>query len=427
MLRKSLLCSASLLLAAACSAPPAAPPARASDIALARDSSIVQAKVPPHATLAALLRANDLAESVVAAIVQSTRAVFDPRRLMPDHEYQIARSLSGRLRDFQYQIDSDRILRVAYHPGRPDDSAFAARIIELPRTQVMAVAAGVIDRTTPSLFEAVDAAGETPDLAMAMAAIYGGEIDFSSDLQPGDRFNVLFDKDVRDGKVVGEGPIAAAEFDNAGRRLVAIRFTPDGGEPGYYDEHGRSLKRFFLRSPLKFEPNPFITSGFSRDRYHPILHIYRAHLGVDYRAPIGSPVIAVAGGVVLSAGWDGEAGRLVHLRHADGYETYYMHLSSIAPGIRRGVHVQQGELIGRVGESGLATGPHLDFRIRSHGMFVNPVLVRRSLPPGEPIPAADLEAFRALRDRDLARLHGHLQRPPTLVAADEATVEAGPQ
>ena len=145
-----------------------------------------------------------------------------------------------------------------------------------------------------------------------------------------------------------------------------------------------------------------MSSRFSTRRLHPVLRIVRPHLGVDYRAPSGSSVVAVANGTVVSAGWSGQSGRMVHLRHASGYETFYMHLSSIA--VARGQHVGQGQLIGRVGTSGLSTGPHLDYRVRKSGGFVNPLAVHRSLPPGDPIPAAHLAQFQAERDRALATL-----------------------
>src|SRR5205823_9029957 len=155
------------------------------------------------------------------------------------------------------------------------------------------------------------------------------------------------------------GSILAAEFVNNGRRVRAVRFTPEHGAPGYFDERGGSMKRFFLASPLKFQP--VVTSGFSRARMHPILREVRAHLGVDYKAPAGAPVVAVADGIVVFAGTNGGSGRMVHLRHGNAFETEYLHLSSIAVLARK--RVRQGELIGRVGSTGLATGPPLGYRV----------------------------------------------------------------
>jgi len=240
------------------------------------------------------------------------------------------------------------------------------------------------------------------ELSMAVAEVFAGDIDFTVDLQPGDRFAVAVDKASRGGLFAGYGPVVAAEFVNAGRQLRAVAFTPPGGRAGYYDEHGRSLKRFLLASPLKFTPR--VNSRFSRSRFHPVLRIYRPHLGVDYAAAYGAPVVAAAGGVVTRAGAGGEAGRMVQIRHPNGYETLYMHLSAIADGVRAGARVDQGQIIGRVGSSGLSTGPHLDYRIRRNGAYVNPLVEHKRMPPGDPIEPSAMPLFEAARDRALALL-----------------------
>jgi len=206
---------------------------------------------------------------------------------------------------------------------------------------------------------------------------------------------VLVERQTREGKLSGYGAILAAEFVNDGRTMKAVRFTPEGGSPGYYDEQGRSLKRFFLKSPLKFEPR--ITSRFASSRKHPILGYARAHNGVDYHAPTGAPVASVAPGVVTMAGWTSGGGRTVKVRHPNGYETEYLHLSSI--GVRAGARIGQGELVGRVGSTGLATGPHLHYGLKKNGRYVNPILEHRNMPPGEPVPAAFVNVFTSERDR----------------------------
>ena len=217
--------------------------------------------------------------------------------------------------------------------------------------------------------------------------------------QPGDRFELTVEKQFRDDDAfAGYGPIAAAEFINAGRRVRAVRFTDADGKPAYYDERGVSMRRFFLASPLKFQP--VVTSAFSRSRFHPILRAYRAHLGVDYRAPAGAPVVAVSDGVVVFAGSSGGSGRMVHLRHANGFESEYLHLSAIT--VHAGARVHQGELIGRVGSTGLATGPHLDYRLKKNGAFINPLTAHRAMPLPEPVPAARMVEFNELRDRAFA-------------------------
>jgi murein DD-endopeptidase MepM/ murein hydrolase activator NlpD len=194
--------------------------------------------------------------------------------------------------------------------------------------------------------------------------------------------------------------VLAAQFVNAGRELHAIRFAAPDGRPGYYDVDGRSLKRFFLKSPLKFEPR--ITSAFSRARRHPVLKYTRAHNGVDYSAPPGAPVVSVASGVVTFAGWTRGGGRTVKVRHTSGYESEYLHLSAIT--VRRGARVNQGELVGRVGATGLVTGPHLHYGLRRNGAYVNPVREHQNMPPGEPVAAVHLASFNDTRTRLFAML-----------------------
>jgi len=367
----------------------------AHDIVLKRDTVVVSARVAAGATLASILRGQPIAAEDVASMLDRAAAVFDLRKVRAHQPFHLETSETGALRRFDYEIDGDRYLRV----HRTDANAIEATVLPIPKTRSVAEVTGAIDRATPSLVAAMDAAGETIDLTLAMAEILGGEIDFSTELQPGDRFHVIVEKQYReDHAFAGYGPIGAVEFVNAGRRVRAVRFTPQDGQPGYYDDRGVSMKRFFLASPLKFQP--VVTSGFSPHRFHPVLREYRAHLGVDYRAPAGAPVVAVADGLVVSAGVAGGSGRLVHLRHANGYESEYLHLSSIA--VRAGSRVRQGELIGRVGSSGLATGPHLDYRLKRNGTFVNPVTAHRSMPPAEPVPASQIAAFEAGRDRAFA-------------------------
>ena len=440
-IRLSLFLASALAALSACDARqatidiPSSGHSRAEDIALAADFTIVSARVVAGATLATILRAQNVAD--VQAMVQRAAAVFDLRKVRRDQPYRIEKRLDGTIRRFEYEIDGDRFLRIA----RPDDDAaeLVATVLPIEKTRHVSVVRGRIDRETTSLVAAMDAAGETIDLTLALADIFSGDIDFNTDLQPGDQFQLLVEKQYRqrdrtaavvpdessedpdeNGEVfAGYGAILAAEFDNGGHRFRALRFTPDGGEPGYYDERGTSMRRFFLKSPLKF--NPVVTSGFSRSRLHPVLNEYRAHLGVDYRAPAGSPVVAVANGTVVAAGTSGGSGRMVHLRHANGYETMYLHLSSMT--VRRGAHVMQGDLIGRVGATGLATGPHLDYRLKKNGAFMNPVSAHKAMPPAEPIPETQMVAFEAARDRVFAQLAAPAVTNAARVAKENAPVK----
>lgn len=335
---------------------------------------------------------------------------FDVRKLRAGNIYRIERLFDGRIRSFEYEIDPTRALRAS---RRDDDIAlFEATVIEHPRTTTRVVVEGTIDRDTPSLSESIERAGERLDLALAMADIFSGEIDFNSGLQPGDAYRLVVEKSVRDDSMfIGYGAVQAAEFVNDGRALTAVRFTLADGKAGYFDTEGRSLKRFFLKTPLKFEPR--VTSRFSRSRMHPVLRYARAHNGVDYGAPTGAPVVAVSHGVVTLAGWTGGGGKTIRIRHTSGYESEYMHLSVIGSGLRAGTRVSQGDVIGLVGRTGLASGPHLHYGLRRDGRYVNPITEHQHLPPGEPVPAVLRAAFDAERER----LFAALREPQRTLAA----------
>jgi len=389
---------------AACAAPVGDDPGPGGDIGrdipLTPDTMLVSGLVPGSTTLDGLLRGHGVADEAALGVVNAAREVFDPRRLRALQPFALERTVDGTIRFFQYEIDNDRFLRIA--PASAESSLLDAAVVPIPKTLEHATAAGRIDRQTPSLFQSVSSAGEGAELAVALAGIFSGEIDFNSDVQPGDAYALAFDKYTREGGASSYGDITAAELHNGGRTLRAIRFTVPGGKAAYYDELGRSLRRFFLRSPLKFEPR--ITSRFSSSRRHPVLHTARAHRGVDYAAPTGAPVIAAASGVVVAATYDGTNGRMVRVRHASGYESYYLHLSAFGRGIRSGVRVEQGQTVGLVGATGLATGPHLHYGLKRNGEFVNPLREHLNQPPGEPIPPDTMTAFTAERDRALARL-----------------------
>ena len=399
----AVVASVTAALAAACS--PAArrgPDPDRRDVPLPLDTATIEGRVPAAATLETLLRDNQVDPVFVPPLTAAVRAVFNPRRLQADRAFQLTRGLDGLFREFRYQIDNSKFLRVVFRDRTPEGQPeFDVSLVPYPREVSIDAVRAEITRERPSLIAAFDAAGESVPLPLALADIFSGEIDFNSDLQQGDSASVLFERIRRDGQPVWYGDVEAAVLENEGRRLVGIRFTGGDGRPAWYDEQGHSLKRQFLKSPLPFE---HVTSGFSRRRLHPLFGDFRAHLGVDYAAPVGTPVVAVADGTVESAGWSGNSGRLVVLRHADGYETLYLHLSSFAQGIRPGVRVVQGQLIGRVGMSGAATGPHLDFRIKRHGVHMNPVTVHSRMPPGEPIAPDQLAAFRETRDQALQQL-----------------------
>jgi murein DD-endopeptidase MepM/ murein hydrolase activator NlpD len=268
------------------------------------------------------------------------------------------------------------------------DGGIRARREERPVDRQVVVVRGSIES---SLFGAVGAAGETDDLATALADLFQWDIDFHRDVQPQDSFAVLVERVRASGVTVAYGPIMAATFTNQGKVFAAYRYAV-AGVPGHYDAKGSPTRKLFLRAPLRFTR---VTSGFSRSRLHPILGVRTPHWGVDYGAPVGTPVMATATGTVVLAGWKGGGGNTVELRHPGGFTTAYLHLSRFASGIRAGARVEQGQVVGFVGTTGMSTGPHLDYRVTKNGSPLNPATVGRE--PAPPLPAAELEKFQAWR------------------------------
>jgi murein DD-endopeptidase MepM/ murein hydrolase activator NlpD len=257
-----------------------------------------------------------------------------------------------------------------------------------------------------SLYEAIDAqvgddqldAGQRQRLAWDLADIYAWQVDFTRDIQTGDRFRVVFDRLISEDGEVRFGQVLASELTMSGKRMTAFRFEA-GGRPTFYDADGKSLRRAFLRAPVQFRR---ISSSFARARRHPVLGITRRHQGTDYAASPGTPVMAAGDGVVLRAGRAGGYGNLIELRHRNGITTRYGHLRAFARGIRSGARVSQGQTIGYVGSTGLASGPHLHYEFRVHGVARDSRRV--ALGNGAPIAERNREAFERERDRLLALL-----------------------
>lgn len=243
-------------------------------------------------------------------------------------------------------------------------------------------------RIESSLFGATDAAGLPDSVAVKMADIFGTQLDFRSDLRRGDTFSVIYEMDYRNGEPTGTGKILSTEYVNAGKAYRAVLYRTPSGQEEYYSPNGESLKKGFLRSPLEFSR---VTSSFSNSRRHPVYGFHRRHTGTDFGAPTGARVKAVGDAVVSFAGRKGGYGNLVILRHSNGFETYYAHLNGFAKGMRRGTPVGQGQIIGYVGMTGTATGPHLHYEVRIGGQPRNPVTVK--LPGSPPLPLAQRARF----------------------------------
>lgn len=384
--------------------------------------------VPSRLPFAQFLQKMGIDGNTVANMVASAKSVFDFRRVRAGNQLSIGRSVLGELREIDYRIDEDHILQIAPavladNSPRPSANApstapaFESKIETIPSTTEETGVAGKVD---DSLFQAVTDSGEKPELAMRIAAIFAYDLDFYTDPRPGDTFRVVIEKKIlSNGETASYGRILAAEYDNGGHAYRAVLFHDPFGEPAYYTPDGKSMKRAFLHSPLKFAAP--ITSHFSYHRFHPILKEYRPHLGIDYGAPMGTPVQTIADGKVIFAGPKGGDGNLVKVQHSNGYTTYYMHLSRIL--VRNGQRVQQGQNIGLVGMTGLATGPHLDFRIEQHGDFLN--FEKLKLPSSDPVARRDWNAFVAARDRALAEMPS-LKTGNAAVAQNQAMPGSAP-
>ena len=317
------------------------------------------------------------------------------KRLMPDHEIRYQMD-NGELEELQYEIN----LTDTLHITKQEDHYTAETVTTELQTRV-SEATGII---TDSLFLSAQRAGLSDNLTMRLIELYGWDIDFALDIRKGDRFYVVYEEKYKDGVKVQDGPILAAEFVNQGKSFRAVRYTHADGYTDYYDENGFSMRKAFLRTPVKFSR---ISSRFSLARKHPILNKIRAHKGVDYAAPIGTPVKATGDGIVAFAGNKGGYGRAIILRHGETYSTLYGHLSKYAHGLRTGNRVKQGQIIGYVGMSGLATGPHLHYEFRINGIHHNPLTVE--LPKAIGIPKAIMADFKNKTSPLLAQLDSFIK------------------
>jgi murein DD-endopeptidase MepM/ murein hydrolase activator NlpD len=367
-------------------------------------------RMPAGENFAGALQKLGLSTEQVTDATVAAQHAFNLRQLRAGNTITVNRSVEGGLREINYRIDAERMLRLV-----PREQGFSAEVQEIPIRSVVTVVNGQLD---DSLFNAVEEAGESAEVAMRLAQIFGYDLDFYSDPRKGDTFHLVLEKRTYlTGETAGYGRILAADYVNGGKKYEALLFHDERGQSAYYSSDGKSLQKAFLRSPLKFGAP--VTSHFSNSRFHPILKTYRAHLGTDYGAPVGTPVQTIGSGRVMFAGRKGGDGNMVHVAHSNGYETYYLHLSRIL--VHVGEHIEIGKTIGLVGSTGLATGPHLDFRIAQKGQFKN--FETLGLPPSEPVAKKNWTEFAAVREKWLPRLHGEAQ--PGLETAQAQSGEAG--
>jgi murein DD-endopeptidase MepM/ murein hydrolase activator NlpD len=359
-----------------------------------------------HPPIRTLVSSGDTIESVSRRLAgddwvewrDALVAEIDPKKLFPGTEFRGVCSPTGDLERLEVIFDRRtevHLLAVA--------EGIQVEKVERPLESEVVRFEGVVES---SLFGAMDTAGAGPELAVRMAQIYQWDIDFLRDLRKGDRFVVVVDRRTVDGEFYEWGTIFAARFVNGKRTLDAVVYPDDNGRLGYYDINGVPLRKQFLRSPLKFSR---VTSRFSMSRFHPVLKKRMPHYGVDYGAPVGTPVLVTADGTVTLAGRNGGGGNMVTVRHTNGYETNYLHLSRFGKGVRRGARVVQGQVIGYVGSTGLSTGPHLDYRVKLNGRWINPLSI--SSPPVKPLSEDRLQRYLAHALAVLTLIEG--EPPPT--------------
>ena len=332
-------------------------------------------------TLGAILARLDVDDVAAQRFLRTDARARLLYQLRPGKALRVRTDADGRVLSLRYPSQDGEVLAIDRVGGD-----FSVRSMH-PETAVSLELRASEVRS--SLFAAADAV-ELPDAVTSqLADIFSGDIDFLHDLRRGDRFSVLYEMRRGEGDPVA-GQIIAAEFVNKGVTYRAFLWRSSDGTDGYCDEGGRSLRKAFLRSPVAFTR---ITSGFSLARFHPFLHSWRAHKGVDFAAPSGTPVRAAGNGKVTVAGWQTGYGNVIMLQHGASYSTVYAHLSRFAPEVKRGMRVTQGEVIGYVGMTGWATGPHLHYEFRVDNVQKNPLTI--ALPDAQPVPAAQRAAYAA--------------------------------
>ena len=333
-------------------------------------------------TLSDILFAYDFSPADIHKLRQEVKPVYDLAKIKAGNKFRVFTSEEGEVQSLEYNIDNGKYLTI-----QKDQDTYRAEIKEFEYDLKLKMIWGKIEDI---LIFAIRDQGEKANLAIALAEIFAWDIDFNVDIRKGDSFKVLFEKKYLDGQFVGYRNVIAAEFTNLGKTFQAFRFTySDTKASDYFDFEGNSLRKEFLKSPLNFKR---ISSRFSYSRLHPVRKVYRPHMGVDYAATPGTPVQATADGTVTFAGWNGASGRMVRIKHKKGYETMYLHLRSFASGIRKGKHVNGGQTIGYVGSSGVSTGPHLDYRIKHRGKYINPLSAR--FDPVDPLRVEFKEDFQ---------------------------------
>lgn len=352
---------------------------------------IEEDRVSQNQNLSDILNETGVSGSTIDQLARNSVTVFDLRRMKAGNRYSLLYSKDVSRKPLYLVYENNNVDYYVY-------SLTGSLLVSAGKHVVTSKRQTSSGRITSSLWSAMKTSNISPLLAVQLSDIYAWTIDFFA-IQKGDQFTVIYDEDFVNGESIGLGKIYSASFSQGGIVFYAIRFAQDDGV-SYFDQKGNSLRKSFLKAPLKFF---HISSRFSNNRMHPILRIVRAHHGVDYAAATGTPVYTIGDGTVTQKSYQATGGgNMVKIRHNSIYETSYMHLSKYAGGLKVGARVRQGEVIGFVGATGLASGPHLDFRVYMGGRPVDPLTIKS--PPAEPVKTQNLPEFNQLRDSVLLQL-----------------------
>jgi murein DD-endopeptidase MepM/ murein hydrolase activator NlpD len=343
--------------------------------------------ISPQSTLYSALLKLDVGAPTIRHIVDAAKPICDLSRILPGTQFQLFFSNTNKseLTGIKFRFSPVDILELK----KNGDNWVAQKITPTVEVKVVTFSGNV----SSTLWESAEEAHMDPNLISELAEIFAWQVDFSREVREDDRWRLTVEQKFINGLPIGWGSILAAEYENAGQLHAAVLFRNNGERLGYFAPDGTSLKRMFLKSPIQYAR---ISSKFSKSRFHPILKINRPHLGVDYAAAKGTPIRAVASGVVTFAAWGGGGGNTIKLRHNSTYETAYKHLSKFGIGIHAGTHVQQGQTIGFVGTTGLSTAPHLHYEFFESGRYVDPL--GKKFPSADPVPAELMAQFRSAAD-----------------------------
>ncbi|MBF0444031.1 MAG: peptidoglycan DD-metalloendopeptidase family protein [Magnetococcales bacterium] len=359
-------------------------------------AKLVKVEIRRGDYLTGVLARRNISRATAVQLAKVTKPVFDlARYLKPGNELKLALSPDGTLSGLKYPMDDEHILWVT----RDANNNFVAQIEKKEYDIRLETISGLV-RGDGSLFLAGKHAGLTKVMAVKLAALFEWDVDFARDIRTGDRFTVIREAKYFENERVREGDIIAAEFVNQGKKYRAVQYTNPEGKVGYFDTKGRSMRKMFIRAPVDFSR---ISSKFAKRRKHPVLGFTRAHKGTDFAASTGTPVRASGQGRVIFAGRKGGFGNLVLVRHNNKYTTAYAHLKGISKDLNKNSRVKQGQVIGQVGMTGTATGPHLHYEIRVNGRQVDPLKIQ--LPAATPVPNKYMADFRLKTASLLARLN----------------------